>query len=235
MKKMLGGIKKHGLGGAIEKQMNNWGGDLDKALGKPSGVNSSIPEKRKEAENNLKDVAHELTGGLAYPGRGDNEEDSVSVEVIEEIVQEKESVLEVHTIDISEESLRTAILAFIEHESVDEEVAEAITILIAKKSLSNAEVASKVLNYGDAGINSQVKAWVLNHVDEELTINKLKLPAALYFVKHSDESDVSKVIKNAGDNVIKFAETLFATEHPELSADVATCLLLGEFDAGLDL
>ena len=106
-------------------------------------------------------------------------------------------------------------------------------MFIAKKSLSNAAVASKVLKYGNPDINSQVKAWVMNHIDEDLTISKLQLPAALYFVKHSDESDVSKVIKNAGDNVEKFAEALFATEHPELSSDVATCLLLGEFDTGL--
>ena len=132
-------------------------------------------------------------------------------------------------------NLRTAILEYIEDESIDEDVAEAITILIAKKSLSNAAVASKVLKYGNPDINSQVKAWVMNHIDEDLTINKLKLLAALYFVKHADESDVSKVIKNAGDNVEKFAEALFATEHPELSSDVATCLLLGEFDAGFDL
>ena len=71
--------------------------------------------------------------------------------------------------------------------------------------------------------------------DRDLTINKLKLPAALYFVKHSDESDVSAVIKDASDDVAEFAEALFATKHPELSADVATCLLLGEFDVGTDL
>lgn len=238
MKKMFGkwkgGAKKHGgIFGAIGKQVDSWGRDIDESLGKPSGVNSSILGKRKAAENNLKDVANELTGGLAYSGSESVE--SEPVRVIEEVVEEKESVLDVHTIDISEENLRTAILAYIEHESVDEEVAETITILIAKKSLSNAEVASKVLNYGDADINSQVKVWVLNHVDEELTINKLKLPAALYFVKHPDEGDVAAVIKDAGDNVVEFAEALFATEHPELSADVASCLLLGEFDSGFEL
>ena len=119
MKKWIGGAKKHGgLFNAMGKQMDDWGRDLDKSLGKPSGVNSSIPEKRKESENNLKDVAHKSTGGLAYPGRGDNEEEFVSVEVIEEVVEEIESVLDIHTIDISEESLRTAILAYIEHLSL---------------------------------------------------------------------------------------------------------------------
>ena len=207
MKKWIGGAKKHGgLFSAMEKQMDSWGRDLDKSLGKPSGVNSSIPEKRKESENNLKDVAHELTGGLAYPGRGENEGDE-SVGVIEEVVEEKELVLDVHIIDISKENLRAAVLEYIDHDSVDEEVAEAITILTAKKSLSNAEVASKVLSFGDVDINSQVKAWVLNHVDAELTINKLKLPAALYFVKHSDR-DVAAVIKDAGDNVVEFAAAL---------------------------
>lgn len=233
--KWKGGAKKHGgLFNAMAKQMDDWGRDLDKSLDKPSGVNSVIPEKRKEAENKLKVVANELTGGLVYPEKSEVIKPQ-TISVVEEVVEEKESVLEVHTINIDEHNLRTAILEYIEHESIDEDVAEAITILIAKKSLSNAEVASKVLNYGDPDINSQVKAWVMNHIDEDLTINKLKLPAALYFVKHSDESDVSKVIKNAGDNVEKFAEALFATEHPELSANVATCLLLGEFDGGLDL
>lgn len=231
--KWKGGAKKHGgFANAMAKQMKDWGVDLDESLGKPSGVKSVIPEKRKESENKLKVVVNEITGGLAYPEKSEViKPQTISVEVVEE----KESILEEHTINIDEDNLRTAILEYIEDESIDEDVAEAITILIAKKSLSNAAVASKVLKYGNPDINSQVKAWVMNHIDEDLTISKLKLPAALYFVKHSDQSDVSKVIKNAGDNVEKFAEALFATEHPELSSDVATCLLLGEFDAGFDL
>lgn len=229
--KWKGGAKKHGgLFNAMVKQVDDWGRDFDESLGKPSGVKSVIPEKRKESENKLKVVVNEITGGLAYPEKSEViKPQTISVEVVEE----KESILEEHTINIDEDNLRTAILEYIEDESIDEDVAEAITILIAKKSLSNAAVASKVLKYGNPDINSQVKAWVMNHIDEDLTISKLKLPAALYFVKHSDESDVSKVIKNAGDNVEKFAEALFATEHPELSSDVATCLLLGEFDTGL--
>ncbi len=218
--KWKGGAKKHGgLFNAMVKQVDDWGRDLDESLGKPSEVNSVIPEKRKESENKLKVVTNELTGGLAYPEKSEViKPQTISVEVVEE----KESILEEHTINIDEDNLRTAILEYIEDESIDVDVAEAITILIAKKSLSNAAVASKVLKYGNPDINSQVKAWVMNHIDEDLTINKLKLPAALYFVKHADESDVSKVIKNAGDNVEKFAEALFATEHPELSSDVAT-------------
>lgn len=72
-KKWEGGAKKHGgFGNSIVKQLNDWGGEIDESLGKPSGVNSSIPEKRKAAENNLKDVANELTGGFAYSGRSEN-------------------------------------------------------------------------------------------------------------------------------------------------------------------
>ena len=66
--KWKGGAKKHGgFANAMAKQMKDWGVDLDESLGKPSGVKSVIPEKRKESENKLKVVANELTGGIAYP------------------------------------------------------------------------------------------------------------------------------------------------------------------------
>ena len=105
------------------KQVDDWGRDLDKSLGKPSGVNSVIPEKRKESENKLKVVANELTGVLAYPEKSEVIKPQ-TISVVEEVVEEKESVLEEHTINIDEDNLRAAILEYIEHrKSIDEEIA----------------------------------------------------------------------------------------------------------------
>lgn len=220
LKSGIGGAKKHGgLVQSMTKQLNDW----ERKFENKSPDKSSIPEK-KQLEN--KSVVNKFEEGLSVLGKLlEDIDDTTTDEDID------------NTIDINKKNLRAAILEYIDDESIDEGVAEKITILIAKKSLSNAEVASKVLNYGDPDINSQVKAWVMNHIDKNLTINKLKLPAALYFVNHSDESDVAKVLRGVKDNdtVEKFAKDLFATEHPELSADVATCLLLGEFDSGLEL
>lgn len=221
MKKWIGGAKKHGvLLNSMTNQLDNWGRELDKSTGDLSHLNSSIPEKRKAKENELKEII----------GIGEEETKSKEVAISEEVVDTLiEETIEPHIINVSAENLRTALLEYLEHDSVDEGIAEEITVLIAKKSLSNAEVASKVLTYGNLAINTQVKNWVLNHIHEDLTINKLKIPAALYFVKHNDHKDVAAAIKSAGDNVEEFAKALFSTDHSELSADVASCALLGEY------
>lgn len=58
-----------------------------------------------------------------------------------------------------------------------------------------------------------------------MAIKTLKLPASLYFVEDPDETDVVQSIRNASDNVKEFAEALFATDHPELTIDIDSCLL----------
>jgi len=108
---------------------------------------------------------------------------------------------------------------------VDAQLAEDISILIINKLLSNAQVAYKVLAYGNETINTQVKAWVLNHINKDVDIKTLKLPASLYFVEHPDETDVAQAIRNASDNVKEFAEALFATDHSELTIEITSCLL----------
>lgn len=166
---------------------------------------------------------------------GTDKEISNSPDVISDIFEQKEDsirietskikVQEEHVINPNAENLRMEILNYLESSAVDAQIAEDISILIINKLLSNAEVASKVLAYGNKDINTQVKAWVLNHIDKDVAVKTLKLPASLYFVEHPDETDVAQAIRNASDNVKEFAEALFATDHPELTIDIASCLL----------
>ncbi len=162
------------------------------------------------------------------------------VSISPDIFEEKEDFVEIETpkikpqeeyvINSNAENLRIEILNYLESSAVDAQVAEDISILITNKLLSNAQVASKVLAYGNKTINTQVKTWVLNHIDKDVAIKTLQLPAALYFIKHPDETDVSEAIKNASDNVKEFAEALFATDHSELTIEITSCLLGNTID-----
>lgn len=219
MKKMFGGIIKHGLEGAIKKQTKKWGGDLDKSLGKPSGLNSVILEKREAAVSRL-------TGGLIDPVRGDNEEEPVSVKVIEEVVEEKELVLEeVKTIDISAKSLSMALMKYLLSSSIDKKVSASILELLDRESASNLDVTQDVLAYGNKEVNAQVKAWVLQNIDSSANVKDLRKIAIEYYKEHTGETEVTLAIGTGGDTVLGLGKALFATDHPELSVDVATHLL----------
>ncbi|MEM6338654.1 MAG: hypothetical protein AAF673_01850 [Pseudomonadota bacterium] len=272
--KWKGGAEKHGgFANAMAKQMKDWGRDLDESLGKPSGVNSVIPEKRKDAENKLKDKIHKVTGGLAYPGRGDNAEESVSGEVIKEVVEERESVLEAHSstggvaysgksegaalepvsmieevveekesvlevvsaIDIRAKNLSVALTKYLLRSSIDKEVSESILKLLDEESVSNSEVAIDVLTFGNKEVSAQVKAWVLQHIDSSASVKDLRKIAIEYYSDNTGETDVTLAIGTGGDTVSDLGEALFATEHPELSANVANYLLIGELGVGSDL
>lgn len=199
VKKWKGGEKKHGgIFKAMGKQVSDWVDGTDKEISNSPDVISDIFEKK---------------------------EDSIRIETSIEIETPKIKVQEEHVINPNAENLRIEILNYLESSAVDAQIAEDISILIINKLLSNAQVASKVLAYGNQTINTQVKTWVLNHIDKDVAIKTLQLPAALYFIKHPDETDVSEAIKNASDNVKNFAEALFATDHPELTIDIASCLL----------
>lgn len=241
-KKWKDGAEKHGgFLPAIEKELGGVFSNLDKSLGKPSGVFSSIPEKREESKEAIKMIENALTKGSFYPGKGSDshvEEEVVDIVTVKdkevkkkektvvEVVKSKDEVQEEHVIDIYEKNLGIALLKYLCHDSVDENEAEDIMLfLIKNRSLSNKQVASKVLAYGNKDISSQVKAWVLNHINEDVTFNKLKLSAAKYYIDHSNEKDVSEVIREAKEGVEEFASALFATNHPELSIQVASCLI----------
>ena len=141
---------------------------------------------------------------------------------------------EEYVFNFNAENLRIEILNYLENSSVDEKVAEDISILIKNKLLLNVQVASKVLAYGNEAINSQVKMWVLNHIGQDVSIKTLKLPAISYFLKHPDETDISKAIDNADDSIKKFAEALFVIDHPELTIDIISCLLGNTVNVTMD-
>lgn len=67
-----------------------WSEKLDKALGNPSHLNSSIPEKRKAKENEYKDTVHTLTGGTAYPGQAQKEDTLSSAAAAASFVEERD-------------------------------------------------------------------------------------------------------------------------------------------------
>ena len=197
--KWSGGAKKHGgIFKAMGKQVSDWVDGTDKEISNSPDVISDIFEKK---------------------------EDSIRIETSIEIETPKIKAQEESVINPNAENLRIEILNYLESSTVDAKIAEDISILIINKLLSNTEVASKVLAYGNETINTQVKAWVLNHIDKDVAVKTLKLPASLYFVEHPDETDVAQAIRNTSDNVKEFAEALFATGHPELTIDIASCLL----------
>ena len=226
-KKWEGGAKKHGgIFNAMAKQADDWGRQVDESLGKPSGVNSEIPDKRKAAENSLKDAAHELTGGVAYPGRSESLEEPEPSGMIEEVVEEKESVLEVvKTIDVSSKSLSMALMKYLLSSAIDKIVSASILELLDRESASNLDVAQDVLAYGNKEVNDQVKAWVLQHIDGSASVDGLREIAIEYYTDHTGETDVTLAIGTGGDTVLGLGAALFATGHPELSVEVASYLL----------
>ncbi len=202
-----GGIEKHGLGGAIEREADKAGRSVDGALGSPSHLMSSEPAKRKAAENELKDLAHAVTGGVAYPG---------------------DSALENEV--VVDESLKALVLAYLDENSeiLGEYTVDDINIVIGKTGDADIDVAASVLTFGNAEVNSFVKSWVMEHIVEEASVEELREIAAAYLVEHSSETDVALAIGTGGEAVSTLAPALFDTNHPELSADVATHLLGAE-------
>jgi hypothetical protein len=240
LKKIEGGAKKHGgLLKAAGVQADKLGRDADKALGGPSALVSSIPEKRKAAENSLKDTVSILTGGAAYPGREDD--DTVIEPVIPapllpagELdaphVESKKAVLDdesIEDIDVNAKDLSLALRNYIRQESITDEVFTALAGIFLGKDLSNAEIASQVLAYGNKDVNAQVKAWVMKHIPESSEASALKTIAGKYFAAHTSEMDVLSAIKSDA-NVSTLASALFATNHSELSAEIAAHLIGAE-------
>lgn len=258
IKKIKGGSEKHGsLLKAAGVQANKLGRDLDEALGKPSALKSSTPEKRKDAENSLKDTAHTLTGGYAYPGREESDIAPTTVVTIpvptstvapDAIFGESPSSLfpageleaahveskqaasddeSIEAIDVNAKDLDLALRNYIRQASITDAVFTALADIFLGKELSNAEIASRVLAYGNKDVNAQVKAWVMKHIPESSEASALKAIAAKYFAEHTSEMDVLSAI-SSGEDVATLASALFATNHPELSSEIATHLIGAE-------
>jgi hypothetical protein len=208
--KWAGGAKKNGgIAASMGKQMDQWGRDADEALGSPSHLKSSDTAKRKVAENGLKDIAHAVTGGVAYPGASALEDEVVV-----------------------DESLKALVLAYLgeNSETLGEETIIAIKAVIEKSDDSDADVVVNVLTFGNLEVSAFVKNWVMEHAVEEANVVKLREIAGAYFADHSSETDVALAIGTGGEAVSTLAPALFNTNHPELSADVTTHLLGVEVD-----
>jgi len=192
--------------------MKKWIGGAKKHGGIFKSMEKQVDEWGKKAEKTIDDFS------------GVNKEEVIETQT-SEIKTKEESV-----INPNAENLRTEILNYLNNDSVDKKVAEDISILIQNELLSNAEVASKALAYGNEALNSQVEKWVLNHINKNVPIKNLISTAALYYIEHTNEGDVANVIKETNNNttdtsIEAFAEALFETNHPQLSADVALCLI----------
>lgn len=202
-KKALGGIEKHGLGGAIAREADKAGRSVDGALGSPSHLTSSDTAKRKAAENGLKDIANVVTGGVAYPGASALEDEVVV-----------------------DESLKALVLAYLDENSeiLGDGVVDTINGIL-EESDSDFSVVEDVLTFGNAEVNAFVKNWVMEHIVEEASVEELRGIAGAYFVSHSSYIDVATAIGSGGEDVSTLAPALFATNHPELSIHLAMHLL----------
>ena len=126
--KWSGGAKKHGgIFKAMGKQVSDWVDGTDKEISNSPDVISDIFEKK---------------------------EDSIRIETSIEIETPKIKAQEESVINPNAENLRIEILNYLESSTVDAKIAEDISILIINKLLSNTEVASKVLAYGNQTIKN---------------------------------------------------------------------------------
>lgn len=119
------------------------------------------------------------------------------------------------------ETLKEEVLQYIEDDSTEVKFAEEITNLIKDNELSDAEVAALVLPFKDKELNSRIKSWVLQHmegdVDKQMIIDIAELHDHGDVVSLSEEQTVSDL-----------STILFKLNDPSLSADIATCLLIGD-------
>jgi len=161
---------------SLVKVLDEAGRDLDKALGNPSHLNSSIPEKRKAKENEYKDVAHVLTGGAAYPEKRQVTEESdemmvVPTTVTEEVKKEAVLVTEAEEMIQTDLSLKLGMLTYIERNKLD--ISPAVTTAIANAA-SSTEVVEELAPLDNPVLNAQMLHWAIHNSSSDHTAKDLK-------------------------------------------------------------
>jgi hypothetical protein len=191
---------------------------LDNALGNPSHLNSSIPEKRKEKENKYKEVLNKLG--------------SVSIHT----VTKEESYEETHTevvINSTTEVKQTFSNYIIE--TIRKISNEDNNILIKQQAChlaltekNDSALAALIVELGHTDLNKAVSDWIINHSSENINLESLKLLGTEYCKKHQNETDVAMAVVLKSTNIHTLIEAFFATNHPELTSEVTEYMLLGE-------
>ena len=193
-----------GVGGSVTAQSNELPEavrGLDEVMGSQSALNSSMPAE----------IAIRPVGELEAPH-----------------MESKKSAPDIEAIALANDNLSVALKNYLRQEHVSEELFTDLAKILLGNDLSKTQIASKVLTYGDKDVNAQVKAWVMKRISESAETSALVKIAGTYFATHASEMEVLTAISSSGEDVTTLASALFATNHPELSSEIAVYLIGAE-------